>query len=187
MTLQSQIINTDLHNTLKASSSRSLSINFLRRLSITLINGLSTAIPSPSTRYGRKQIIVCVQCGDVSNVVCSKTQKKRLSSFHCAFTNRSPHFTSKMRSERSSLTMLTCVSQLQKNSSSKERIKQAALLTQRHNRLAHYFALFWGWGLLLGYLATSGAKSDVIFLLGDPDFQYFARFSRSDAGQTDNR
>jgi len=26
------------------------------------------------------------------------------------------------------------------------------------------------WGLRLGYLATSGAKSDVIFLLGGPDF-----------------
>jgi len=25
--------------------------------------------------------------------------------------------------------------------------------------------------LVLGYLATSGAKSDVIFLLSDPDFQ----------------
>jgi len=28
--------------------------------------------------------------------------------------------------------------------------------------------MFCGLGLLLGYLATSGAKSDVIFLLGDP-------------------
>ena len=46
----------------------------------------------------------------------------------------------------------------------------------------------------MGVLATFGAKSDVIFLLGDPDFrqerQNFARISRiptSDAGQTDDR
>jgi len=50
------------------------------------------------------------------------------------------------------------------------RLKQAASLTERDNRLAHYFALFYGLGLLLGYLSTSGAKSDVIFLFGDPDF-----------------
>jgi len=30
--------------------------------------------------------------------------------------------------------------------------------------------LFWGFGLLLGYLATSSAKYDIRFLLGDPDF-----------------
>jgi len=30
--------------------------------------------------------------------------------------------------------------------------------------------LFWGLDLLLGYLASSNAKSDVIFLLSDPDF-----------------
>jgi len=36
--------------------------------------------------------------------------------------------------------------------------------------LAHYFALFRGLGLPLGYIATSGAKSDFIFLLSDPDF-----------------
>jgi len=37
--------------------------------------------------------------------------------------------------------------------------------------LAHYFALLGVWGyILVGYLATSGAKSDVIFLLGDPNF-----------------
>jgi len=39
------------------------------------------------------------------------------------------------------------------------------LLTEWDSRLAHYFALFGGLGLLLGYLA----KSDIIFLL-DPDF-----------------
>jgi len=33
-----------------------------------------------------------------------------------------------------------------------------------------HFGLFWGLELLLGYLATSNAKSDVGFLLGDPDF-----------------
>jgi len=33
-----------------------------------------------------------------------------------------------------------------------------------------HFGLFWDLGLLLGYLATSNAKSDVGFLLGDPDF-----------------
>ena len=38
-------------------------------------------------------------------------------------------------------------------------------------QLAHeLFCAILGLGLLLGYLATSGAKSDVIFLLGDPDF-----------------
>jgi len=42
-----------------------------------------------------------------------------------------------------------------------------------------------------GYLATSGAKYDVMFLLCDPDFlqrwQNFDYFSRSDARQTDRR
>jgi len=54
---------------------------------------------------------------------------------------------------------------------------QVASLTERDNyRLAHYFWLFYAiLGLLLGYLATSGAKSDVIFLLGDPDFLYRRR------------
>ena len=33
-----------------------------------------------------------------------------------------------------------------------------------------HFRIFWGLGLLLGYIATSNAKSDVRFLLGDPDF-----------------
>jgi len=35
-------------------------------------------------------------------------------------------------------------------------------------RLAHYFVLFWGLGLLLGCLATSGAKSDVRFCSATP-------------------
>jgi len=35
--------------------------------------------------------------------------------------------------------------------------------SKQDNRLAHHF------GLLLWYLATSRAKSDVIFLLGEPD------------------
>ena len=43
-------------------------------------------------------------------------------------------------------------------------------LTETDRRLAHYYALFWGLGLRLGYLVTSGAKSDVTFLLGNPDF-----------------
>jgi len=43
-------------------------------------------------------------------------------------------------------------------------------LTERDSRREHYFALCWGFGLLLGYLASSGAISDVTFLLGDPDF-----------------
>ena len=55
-------------------------------------------------------------------------------------------------------------------------------LTERDNRLAHYFALFWSLGLRLGYLTTFGAKSDVIFLLSDPDLllgrRNFARISR---------
>jgi len=46
------------------------------------------------------------------------------------------------------------------------------------NEVAHYFALFGGFGLLLGYLATSSAKSDVIFLLGDPDFLQGDEISR---------
>ena len=32
-----------------------------------------------------------------------------------------------------------------------------------------HFGLFWGLGLLLGYLSTSGANFDVIFLLSGPD------------------
>jgi len=55
--------------------------------------------------------------------------------------------------------------------------KQAASLAERNNRLTHslcyrypHFELFWSLGILLGYLATSGAKSYTIFLLGDPDF-----------------
>jgi len=43
-------------------------------------------------------------------------------------------------------------------------------LTEWDSRLACYFALFWGLGLRSGYLATSGAKSDVILLLGDLNF-----------------
>jgi len=43
-------------------------------------------------------------------------------------------------------------------------------LKERDSRLAHYFALLWCLGLRLGYLATSDAKFDVIFLLGDPNF-----------------
>ena len=45
-------------------------------------------------------------------------------------------------------------------------------ITERDSRPAHYFALFWGLGLPLGYLATPSAKSDVIFLLSHPDFVY---------------
>ena len=36
-------------------------------------------------------------------------------------------------------------------------------LTERYSTLAHYFALFGGLGLRLGYLTSSGAKSDVIY------------------------
>jgi len=43
-------------------------------------------------------------------------------------------------------------------------------LTEHDSRLAHYFVLFWDSGLRLGYVATSGANSCVIFLLGNPDF-----------------
>jgi len=49
---------------------------------------------------------------------------------------------------------------------SRAKLIQAALL----NRLTHYFALFWGMGLHLGYLDTASAKSVVIFLLDDPYF-----------------
>jgi len=38
------------------------------------------------------------------------------------------------------------------------------------NGARQYLALFWGFGLLLGYLATFSAKSDVRFLLGGSDF-----------------
>jgi len=46
---------------------------------------------------------------------------------------------------------------------------------EQNNMLAHsqnktHFGLFQGLELLFGYLATSGAKYDVIFLLGDPHF-----------------
>jgi len=44
-------------------------------------------------------------------------------------------------------------------------------LMERKNRLARYFVLCRGLGLHLDYLATSDAKSDVILLLLDPDFQ----------------
>jgi len=47
--------------------------------------------------------------------------------------------------------------------------KKAASLTERNNRLAHSRNCFCD-KILLGYLATSGAKSDIIILLGDPDF-----------------
>jgi len=47
---------------------------------------------------------------------------------------------------------------------------QAASLTEWDTRLAHYFGPFGGLGLLLGYLATSGAKFDVKFLLGGLNF-----------------
>ena len=57
-------------------------------------------------------------------------------------------------------------------------------LTEPDSRLAHYFALFGGLGPRLGYLATSGVKSDVIFLLSDPDF---ARISRSFGDLTPDR
>ena len=50
-----------------------------------------------------------------------------------------------------------------------------------HIRLSHFFALIRGLGLRLGYLATSSAKSGMIFLLRDPDFP------RSDVGQTDRQ
>jgi len=55
-------------------------------------------------------------------------------------------------------------------------------LTQRDSRLAHFCTTL-GLGLHLGYLASSGAKSDIIFLIGDPDFlsgqQNFASISLS--------
>ena len=41
-------------------------------------------------------------------------------------------------------------------------------LTEWDSRLAHYFAVLGVWGYILGYLATSGIKSDVIFLLATP-------------------
>ena len=41
-----------------------------------------------------------------------------------------------------------------------------------------HFGVFGGFGLLLGYLASSGTKSDVIFLLGDPDFPKGYEISR---------
>jgi len=43
-------------------------------------------------------------------------------------------------------------------------------LSERDSRLAHHFGPFCGLWLLLWYLATSSAKSDAVFLLGDADF-----------------
>jgi len=43
-------------------------------------------------------------------------------------------------------------------------------LTEQDSRLAHYFELFWDMGPSLGYLASSGAKYDVVYLPGDSDF-----------------
>jgi len=70
---------------------------------------------------------------------------------------------------------------------------------EQNNRLAPslndrdpHFGLFWGFGLLLGYLATSSAKSDITFLLGDPIsykgdeiFRLYHLFLTSDMAQTD--
>jgi len=47
--------------------------------------------------------------------------------------------------------------------------QQAASLMEQDNRLAHSRNCCWR-RMLFGYLATSGEKSDVIFLLGDPNF-----------------
>jgi len=64
-------------------------------------------------------------------------------------------------------------------------------LTEQDSRLTQHFALFLGLGLLLAYLATSDAKSDVIFLLSNPDFlqgwQNFAPISLSFRDLTWNR
>jgi len=61
-------------------------------------------------------------------------------------------------------------------------LKTSASLTEWNNRLTHllsyrdpHFGYYGLWRLLLGYPATSGAKSDNIFLLGDPDFLYRRR------------
>jgi len=40
----------------------------------------------------------------------------------------------------------------------------------RDSKVAQCFPIFCGLGLLFGYIATFNAKSDIIFLLGDPDF-----------------
>jgi len=47
---------------------------------------------------------------------------------------------------------------------------KAASLMEQNNRLAYLLEIFGSLGLLLRYLATSGAKSDIIFLLDDSDF-----------------
>ena len=44
------------------------------------------------------------------------------------------------------------------------------LTCKRLNFRDPHFWIFWSLWLLLGYIATSNVKSDVIFLLGDPDF-----------------
>ena len=46
-----------------------------------------------------------------------------------------------------------------------------ASLTEQNNRIAHSQNCCCG-RILLAYLATSSAKSDITFLLGDPDFLY---------------
>ena len=49
-------------------------------------------------------------------------------------------------------------------------IMSLTVIRERNNRLARsHLGLFWGLGLLLGYIAISGAKYKVMFLRGDPD------------------
>jgi len=57
-------------------------------------------------------------------------------------------------------------------------VETSQFLAQGHRKCHHSIACIWfpildtklGFWELWGYLATSGAKSDVIFLLGDPNF-----------------
>ena len=70
-------------------------------------------------------------------------------------------------------------------------VETSQFLAQGHRKCHHSIACIWfpildtklGFWELWGYLATSGAKSDVIFLLGDPNFllgrRNFASISRS--------
>jgi len=47
--------------------------------------------------------------------------------------------------------------------------QDASLNRATQYRLVLFYAILES-GLLLGYLSTSGAKSDIVFLLSDPDF-----------------
>ena len=70
----------------------------------------------------------------------------------------------------STLAYFTTSYQCRGKNCDKNFLKQAALLNRARQQAHTLFCTNWGLGLHLGYSATPGAKSDVIFLLSDPDF-----------------